>query len=65
MSDKLGDQVVRQWGYQVGLSRGWRCGGIFKGDSSGGGGGSKGGLATAFFFLGFRGIVNSNNKNKR
>ena len=33
-----------------------------------GGGSSRGGkssLAIAFFFLGFRGIVNGNNKNKR
>jgi hypothetical protein len=36
---------------------------MFKGGSSSRG--SKGGLAIAFFFLSFRGIVNSNNKNKR
>ena len=34
-------------------------------EGGGGGGGSKGGLATAFFFLGFRGMVNSNDKNER
>ena len=36
---------------------------MFKG--GGGGRGNKGGLATAFFFLGFRGIVNGNDKNER
>ena len=35
----------------------------FKGDSGNKGG--KSGLVIAFFFLGFRGIVNSNNENKR